>query len=206
MSFTCPTRAGWQRLLTPDTTDITLQGLVIQTKLFRKERPKEDPDFGICVGAEGHRTAVEHHLFHSNTGNFCHVTLCNVMLKVVQKWRKRKLLKVWLNTHSAECWSCWCQGNGSQHSHGSSKPLSMWPAQLAWHCSQGFGNSLCLVGSAYLRRELRDELLFAFLCLLACVTRFFYNWACTKYSVKMHVVELPLSLWTHASPTPSHTL
>lgn len=103
MSFTCPTRAGWQRLLTPDTTDITLQGLVIQTKLFRKDRPKEDPDFGICVGAEGHRTAVEHHLFHSNTGNFCHVTLCNVMLKVVQKWRKRKLLKVWLNQYP-QCW------------------------------------------------------------------------------------------------------
>lgn len=211
MSFTCPTRAGWQRLLTPDKIDITLQGLVIQTTLFRKERPKEGPDFGngTHVGTEGHRTAVEHNLFLSNMVNFCQAVLHPVTWGI--KWSKSGGKgSYWksdeINTHVAEMWSCWCQGNGSQHSHGSSKPPSKWPAQLAWQHCQGFGNSLCLVGSAYLRRESRDELLFAFLFSLAWITGFFYNWACTKYSVKMHAVELPLRLRAHASPTPSHTL
>lgn len=161
------------------------------------------------MGTEGHRTAVEHNLFHSNTGNFCQAMLHPATQHV--KWSKSGekgscSKSDEINTHVAEMWSCWCQRNGSQHSHGSSKPPSMRLAHLAWQCCQGFGNSLCLVGSAYLRRESRDELLFAFLFSLACVTGFFYNWACTKYSVKMHVMELPLRLRAHASPTPAHTL
>lgn len=161
------------------------------------------------MGTEGRRTAVEHNLFHSNTVNFCQATLHSVTQH--ETWSKTGGKGSYsksdeINTHVAEWWSWWCQGNRSQHCQGSSKPPSMWPAQLAWQCSQSLGNSLCLVGSAYLRRESREELLFAFLFSLACITWFFYNWACTKYSVKMHVVELPLRLRAHASPTPSHTL
>lgn len=67
--------------------------------------------------------------------------------------------------------------------------------RLVWQCSHGFGNGIFLVRFVYLRRELRDDSLFAFLFYLPVWgTSFFYNLACTKYSVKTHAMELPLRL------------